>query len=129
MIKELKIPKDLGAVADLYGEARAARLTMQKEVEALEEKEKTLRAYLIDNLPKSKAEGITGKKWRATISVRTVPTAENWDSIQKYIKKNDAFDLLQRRLSPEAVTARWEAGKTIPGVGKIDVKSISLNKR
>jgi hypothetical protein len=124
----VKIPKALGAVADLLYTTRAKRLALSKQVEALEKDETALREHIIQTLPKSKASGVSGKVARVTVLTDDVPQVEDWDAFYKYVKKNDAFELLQRRLSKEAVAERIDDGETLPGVKLMKIPKVSLNK-
>lgn len=38
----------------------------------------------------------------------------DWDSVLEYIKKNDAFDMLEKRVSKTAVRGYIEKNKTVP---------------
>ena len=40
----------------------------------------------------------------------------NWNALMEYVKKNDAFDVLQRRVSPAQLEKRLNAGAHIDGV-------------
>jgi len=125
---KFKLPKSLAICADQLYETKAKRLEAQKVVDALQAQETALREHLIDNLPKSEATGVAGKVARATVVVKEVPQVEDWDKLWVHIKKNNAFELLQKRLSTTAVAERWDAGKEIPGVNHFKAVSISLNK-
>lgn len=118
--------KPLGYFVDLYRERRDLRLAMQKEVNAVAEEEKLVKDYLIDNIPKSGNTGVAGKKFRAQIKTKDVPRAEDWDKVYNFITENERFDMLQKRLSDKAVTDMWEAGETIPGVGKFTIVDVSV---
>lgn len=124
----MKIPKTLGAVADLLYKTRKARLAKAKEVEKLQAQETELKEHIIANLPKSNASGIAGKVARVSVSNKLEYRVSNWADLYKYIKKNDAFALLQRRLSTEAVAEVIEEKKKLPGVESIDIPRVSLNK-
>lgn len=124
--KPFKIPKNLAEAADLLYTIRQNRLAKAKELEIFTKHETALRDHLINNLPKSKAEGVTGKLVNATITTKEVPQVEDWDKVYTYIKKNNAFDLLGRSLNSTAVKERWENKKKIPGVGVFTVTSLSL---
>jgi hypothetical protein len=39
---------------------------------------------------------------------------EDWDATLNFIKKNDAFDMLERRVSKTAVRAYIELNKSVP---------------
>jgi hypothetical protein len=119
---------ELAVVADNYSAARDARLALQKEVDKLQENESALKAVLIDALRSSGAMGVAGQKVRVTLVTKDEPTVRDWADLYDYIKENDAFDLLQKRLSAPAVRERWEAKEEIPGVGTIPVQNLSINK-
>lgn len=126
--KEFRIPKTLGACADLLYETRNKRLELGKQVAELEAQEGKLKAYLIDNLPKSEAQGITGSKARVTLNPKTIPTVENWDDFWSGFRKDRDRDLFIKRLNDAAVKERWDAGKEVPGVGKFETTSVSVTK-
>ena len=92
-----KFPKALGACADLVYSLRQERLAAQKVVDALEEKEKALREHIINTLPKSEATGAAGKLARVTVMTKDVPQVKDWEKFYAYVKKNNAWDLMQRR--------------------------------
>lgn len=123
----LKIPKSLPACADLYQQVREARLAKDKEAKALKDDENALSDYLIENLSKNESMGIAGKLARVTIVPKLIPTVEDWPAFYAYIKKNNAFELLQRRVGQEAVNERWEEGKTVPGVVAFRKLTLSLS--
>ncbi len=123
-----KFPKALGACADLVYSLRQERLAAQKVVDALEEKEKALREHIINTLPKSEATGAAGKLARVTVVTKEVPQVKDWKKFYAYVKKNNAWDLMQRRLSAAAVTERWEAGKEVAGVEAFQAVTLSINK-
>jgi hypothetical protein len=123
-----KMPKSLGQCADALYNIRQLRLAKQKEVDELAQREAAYRQHLIDNLPKSDANGITGSVARATIVKEVQPRVADWDKLYAYIKKNNAFELLQRRVSAAAVEERWDADKQVPGVETFTLVKVSLNK-
>lgn len=123
-----KIPKTLGACADLLFQTREKRYELQRQVTDLEEQERALKAHIIDTLPKSDASGVAGKLARVTVVEKVRPQAENWDLVHQYIKKRNAFELLQRRLNTAAVEERLENGEQIPGVVLFHDKTVSINK-
>lgn len=125
---EFVVPENLAVAVDLLYTTRQARLEIQKQVEALQARESQLREHLINTLPKSDATGISGKVARATIVAKEEPTVENWDDFWAWVSRNKAWDCVQRRISAPAIRARWEARKTVKGVGVVKVISVSLNK-
>jgi uncharacterized membrane protein YraQ (UPF0718 family) len=123
-----KPPKTLAECADLLSKIKQERFIQQKIVDELQKKEIILKKHLIDNLPKSQASGISGKIANAKITQKEIPQMQDWDAFWKDFDKEKDTDLLQRRLSNEAVKLRWEAGKQISGVGKYIVIDVSITK-
>jgi hypothetical protein len=128
MLKAFKMPKSLAECADLLYTTKEKRLKVQKEADALGDLEKALKEHLINNLPMSKATGVAGKIARVTILPKQRPQVQDWDKFYAYIKKNNAFELLQRRTADKAIEERWENKKQIPGVEAFAYKSVSINK-
>jgi hypothetical protein len=90
--------------------------------------ETKLKDHLILELPKSDASGVTGTLARAQINSRRVPTVKDWDAFFAYVKANDAWELLARRVNDSAVAERWDNGETIPGVDAFNLVSVSITK-
>lgn len=125
---QYKFPKAMGACADKLFELRNKRLAMQKEVDIISAEESALKNYIIENLPKSEASGVSGKLARVTIVVKQIPQVKDWEAFYKYVKKTGSFDLMQKRLTDAAIKERWEDGKKIPGVESFNAVSVSINK-
>jgi hypothetical protein len=127
--KDIKLPKTLGGCVDRLFVIRAERSKLSVVDTKLDEERKAIEARLIEELPASHAEGITGKLARATIISKRVGSVANWTKLQAFIKKTGSFELLQRRLNQEAVAERWEAKKHLPGVEGVTTKKVSLTKK
>lgn len=125
---ELILPKTDAACADLLYLTREARLQLQRQCERLEKGEKAIQEHFINTLHKNNSTGIAGMLARVQINIKPIPTVEDWPALQKYIKTNDAFDLLQRRLNESAVKERWEAKVELPGVTVFQAKKVSCTK-
>lgn len=123
-----KFPKTMGECADKLFELRDLRMREQKKVDEIEAEEKALKNFIIDNLPKSNAAGITGKLARVTIVKKIIPQVSDWPKFYAYVKKTNQFELLQRRVSDAAVKERWDIGKEVPGVTHFNAVTVSINK-
>jgi hypothetical protein len=123
-----KLPKTMGACADRLYELRQQRLEVQKTVDKLAAEEAALKEHIINTLPKSEASGVAGKLARVTVVNKVVPQVEDWDAFYKFVKKTGSFDLLQRRLTDQAIKERWEAGKEVPGIKHFTATTVSINK-
>jgi K+-sensing histidine kinase KdpD len=118
----------LAALADRYYATKETRLAKQKEVDDLQAEETALKNELIASISKDNATGVAGKLVRVTVVTKPKPQVKDWDAFLTHIRRRGAWDLLQRRPSETAIKARWEDGKTIPGVEVFNVVDLSVNK-
>jgi hypothetical protein len=123
-----KIPKKLSECVDLYEAARRRRLEIQKEAQDYAELEGRLREHLIDSIPKSDAAGVTGRTHRVTVKVKQIPQIVDEAAFMKAARRKGNEDLLVEKPNMAAIQERWEAEKTVPGVGAFNAVSLSLNK-
>jgi hypothetical protein len=122
------IPKNFGVAADLLYITREQRLKLAKVVDALENYERRMKTYFIDNLSKKASTGAAGHVARVQIVTADEPAAQDWEDVYKYIKKTGSFDLLNRAINRAAVRERWDNGKEIPGIGHFTVTKVSVTK-
>lgn len=123
-----KVPKTIGACADLLYNTRLDRLAIQKNAAALETQEKALKEHIINTLPKSEASGVSGKVANVKVESTDVNQVEDWDKFYAYIKKTGFFHLLGRSIKQEAIDEILASGKKIPGVKKFPVVKVSCTK-
>ena len=128
---EFVLPEDLAECADLLYATREARLALDRRSERLQELEGALRDNFINKLPKS-STGIAGRVALARIEVKPVPQVdgeEGWNRLHAYIKKNDAWELLQRRLGESAAKELLDAGEGgKAGIVVFQAKKVSVTK-
>ena len=93
---------------------KAAKLKLAPQEEAIKALEAELQHAMIAN----KLESVASKN--ATISLKRTEFAEVTDfrAVQKYVVKNDAWDLIRKQVNVGAARARWDDNLTIPGVEK-----------
>ena len=130
-MKPQKLPKSVGACADLYYETRQRRLAADKAAAELKAEEERIKNHIIDNLDKREESGAAGKHHRVQIvrkrKYRVNP--EKWGAFFSWVAKNKAWDVLQKRLSDQAIKDRVEQGKTkVPGLEPFDYVDVSLTK-
>ncbi len=116
-----------GLVDQLY-ETREQRYKLNRQVDALEEQEKEIRAKLVAALPKFGATGVAGKVARAQLEGKVIAKVSDAKKFHQYIVKTDAWDLLQQRINSTAVQARWDMKKVVAGVVPETVTFVSLRK-
>lgn len=133
--KKLKLPKNLGACADMLFDTKAERLRVQKMLALWEEQESELKDHIINNLEKSKDGGAVGQRYKAIIVRDQVPRIGDDKKFYQYVKKHSRFDFLQRRLNDKAVKETLEEmtpaqrKKGIPGIEMFGIVKVSLTKK
>lgn len=126
---EPPIPQSIGRCADLYHDTRALRLAMEKEVEPVKAFESKVKQHLIDNLSKSEDTGAAGLRYRAQIVMKRIPRIADWGVVTAWIRKNDRFDMLQKRLAEKAVVDFMEQeDRLVPGTEAVNVPDVSVTK-
>jgi hypothetical protein len=123
-----KLPKTIGACADLLYQTRESRLDLQHDAKDLEAREKAIKEHLVNTLPKSETTGVAGKLARVAVTTDEVNQVEDWDKFYAYIKKTGFFHLLGRTIKQEAIDEILASGKKIPGVKKFPVVKVSCTK-
>ena len=66
---------------------------------------------------KAEAEGVTSFKTKhgtAYVTTSDFATVADWDAVLQFVKENGAFDLLERRVSKNAVRGYLEENKEVP---------------
>lgn len=63
-----------------------------------------------------------------SISSQVVGNVEDWDAVHAYIKENDAFYLLQRRLSNAPYKEILDSGESLPGVVPFTKRTLNMRK-
>lgn len=123
------VPNSIGACADFYHDVRELRLSMDKKVKEVHARETELREHIINNLSKSEDTGAAGQRYRAQITSKTKFNVLDWGIVTAWIRKNNRFDMLQKRLSDTAVKDFVESdGRLLPGTEKISVPDVSITK-
>lgn len=120
--------KKLAQMGDKYALAREKRLAADRVADKLKEDETALKQELIEALQDAKVDGVTGKIKRVELARKDIIIVDDWSAFYDYVHKHKAYDLLQKRVSNEAVKLRWEDKKKVPGVSAEQTITISLTK-
>lgn len=123
------LPSNIGAMADLYKDVETLRLSMQKAVDAVKEREVEIKGVILSALQESADTGAAGEKYRVQLVHKTRVNAKDWPALWAFIRQNDMFELLQKRLADKAVADLYEQYKQYPpGVEATEVPELSFNK-
>lgn len=132
------MPASMGRCADLYHDVRELRLAMEKEVAEIQARETEIQNYIIDNLSKGADTGAAGLRYRAQVVPKRKPRIAGvtdaypqggWGAFCSWVRKNDRFDMIQKRLAEKAVED-WQAEneRVLPGLEMINIPTLSVTK-
>lgn len=124
----VKMPKTMGETIDLLFSLREDRKVLEAQIKVIAEKEGALEAHLMTNFDKAGLDGAKGKFATAALKRSTVGDVQDWPALWEYVRKNKAYDMIQKRLSVTAARERWDAGKQIPGVEPKEIVTLSITK-
>lgn len=128
-VKGTPLPQSVGRCADLYHEVREIRLAMEKETEVVKSRESEIKEHIINNLSKSDDTGAAGLRYRAQIVMKDVYKVLDWPVLHSWIRKNDRFDMLEKRLSKKAAEDFVvEEKRLLPGTELVHVPDVSITK-
>jgi hypothetical protein len=118
----------LGEAIDTLYQARAARLAKDKEVKELKAAETVAKENVFQLLKEAGLEKASGKLATAGITKDDIPVIQDWELVHAYIKENDRFDLLQKRIGVVAWRDLFKDGILVPGTEAAVDFDLSLTK-
>lgn len=119
---------NLGTSIDRLYAARAARLAAAKQVKELQIEESKAKAEVLKLLGEAGLAKASGLVATAGILKSDIPIITDWDQVYGYIKANDRFDLLQKRIGVTAWRDLYVDKVLVPGTeAGVDV-DLSLTK-
>jgi hypothetical protein len=92
----------------------AVEATVKLEVDKIKADMTKIEAWL---KAKADADGVTSFKTdhgTAFLTTTDFANVENWDEVLRFIREQDAFDMLERRVSKTAVRGYIDANKEVP---------------
>jgi hypothetical protein len=100
---------------------------LNAQLKTVDENIASVQGEILDAMAENGLSAIVVDGMRFAPSVTLLPSSEDWNATFDYIKENDAFYLLYKRLSSTAVQELMDEGITIPGV-KVHEK-VTLSQR
>lgn len=125
---------DLAACAKAYRAMRDAQSAIRKEADEkiadIEEKKEKLEAVLLQALETSGGESVRTANGTIFRTIETIPSGQDWDAFYAFIKQEDAFDALERRIKRTFITDYMAAhdGAIPPGVNVFRRYKINVRK-
>jgi hypothetical protein len=92
----------------------AIEAQVKDEVKTLKDKMEQLEAWIKEQ---ADAQGVTSFKTKhgtAFLTTTDYANVADWDSVLTFIRENEAFDMLEKRISKVAVRGYIDANKAVP---------------
>lgn len=103
-----------------WRDARAARLDLDRKAAKLKSAEDGLKSFLLEAFKQQEFEGMLIGGRVTGLTTKRIPIVEDKEKFLNYMRETGELDLLQFRLSAEAVRVRAEEGVEVPGIGEMD---------
>jgi hypothetical protein len=107
---------------------RAQRLAIEKQVTELKLRETATKEEILSILNEQGLNGAKGLTATAAITHKTVPLVTDWEQVYAFIRDQDMFALLQKRLTVTLWSALAEDGVAVPGTEPQVVTDLSLTR-
>lgn len=102
---------------------------MEAEVEELKTKRAEYESQLMETMANSGQVQAGSTRGTATLQQKVKLVITDWTGLLQYIVATESFDMLQQRISPNAVKARLENEEEVPGITGVDVYTVSIRKK
>lgn len=120
---------DANKLIDTYVRLRDKKKAVQAkhkaELEPFDEGLMKIEAKLMDLMESSGVEKLGGAAGTAFTKVNASVSVADWEQVVSYVRENDAYDLLERRV---AKTAALERGD-VPGLAINQVKVVQVRRK
>jgi hypothetical protein len=121
-------PRTVGELIDELFETRTLRLVLEKKAEALKKEEARLSDFLIGELKQQDTTAMRGHQAMFSIKKVVVPSVLDWPKVFEFIKENDAFSLVQKRIGVQSWNEYNDSGLVVPGTEALELDKYSLTK-
>jgi hypothetical protein len=118
----------LGPQIDALFDLREKKRALETEAEEIGRVIATKSVVIMAELDAQGLDKVAGRKAWVGITKSIVGQVENWDLLWAYIRRQNAPELLQRRLSDGAFRehAAMRRNRTVPGVVPFEKRKLSL---
>lgn len=120
--------KSVGALIDELYATRLTRIALEREADELKKEEARLSKFLTEELKSLDMQAVRGQTAMFSISQKVVPNVIDWPSLYEFIKENNAFTLLQKRIGVISWGEYMDSGLVVPGTEPLEVDKYSLTK-
>ncbi len=105
---------------------RAAKSELLDELKQAKELEEECEQAIIQLMNDQSLDAFRNGDCQITKRVTQKPRLGNYQELLEYIIQTGGYDLLQKRISEEAVRERWDNGIVVPGVAPFVKQSLTV---
>lgn len=127
--KNLQPQMNLGTMIDQMNELREQLRALTEEEKELKQQFEELERAVMCELDNSGTTMSAGSTATVSISEEEVGNVKDWDAFYEFIKTEDAFFLLQRRIANAAYRELKQTGQEVPGVTTFTRRKLNLRKK
>lgn len=118
----------LAYLANRRDDLRERKRELEAEVKVIDQALAANELEIIERLDEMGVSRFAVGKLSFSISENTVGNVEDWDQVYAYIRDNNAFHLVQRRLANAAYKELLDMGDSLPGVVPFNKRSLNFRK-
>lgn len=126
------LPSTIGATIDALITIRSEINGLNKKVSGLKAGKKELEDHFLSLADEQDTESGSGKTGTASIGEDEMTSVEDWDLVYKYIRRNNAFYLLERRVAQAAmreIRAGRRGNKALGGTSTFMKRKVNLRAK
>jgi hypothetical protein len=116
----------LGELISVREHLRDHKRTLNEELKNVDAQLYENESTLLDALDSAGLEHAKVDGVAVSISEQTMPNVENWDAFYAFIKENDAFYMLQRRVSTGPYREMLQMEQAVPGVEPYTQRKVNM---
>ena len=109
---------DIGELIEIYQNISAERRTLKREFEdkdnKLKDDEERIELAILKFLQESNINSVRTDFGTAYRQEDVIPTCADWSVFYDWVRKNDAFDALEKRIKKTYVKEMLENGEALP---------------
>lgn len=123
------VPSDKKAlVMELFELKHQIKVIEERELKGLKDRVKAIESHMFATLEVGEQLAYAGVG-SVSIKEEIQPNVEDWESFYAHVTNEQAFYLMPRKVNAAPFREALGMGQTIPGVGSVTVRKISVTKR
>jgi hypothetical protein len=125
---EPNVDQVISAYLKLRHQKDAVENAAKQEVQVIKDKMAKLESWLLTQANEQSVTSFKTKSGTAFVTTTDYANVADWDAVLSYVKTNEAFDMLERRVSKIAVRGYIESKGAVPAGVNYGTK-IEINVR